>query len=544
MLRTDWLLTFKYWLLIIVPLYLSGCANPGTLSGGPRDETPPKIDSLESTPNELTNFDLDLIELTFDEWIKLEDVFNQVVISPPIDPRPEVVLKKKTVQITFNEDVELRENATYTINFGEAVKDLTEGNVPENLRYVFSTGAYIDSLEVSGQVTDILTKEPVEKILVMLYDNLADTVVRTERPFYFARTDKQGNFRIQNVRADTFKLFALEDQNLNYLFDGENERIGFPDSLVWISDTIQPNIGVQLFLEQPELKINEIDTSTYGLIKIAFNQPPSNLNFRYEATIPTVLFDYEKDSLRLWYELGQAENWQVIVSKDSILSDTIAINDGRKMDFLNNSELRPNKELPNTIKQNPKRPLQLTFNHPLATFDTARIELYEDSIKTRINPVVSIDSSSTYRTLSIQPNWKEAVVYELIIPPNSLTDIFGLTNTDTIKQIINLQEVKEFGNIILTVNGLDSLQQYVVQFNQGTTILESFEVRATKSWEHTFSTIKAGNYAVTIITDINRNGRWDTGNYDLKRQPEPIMNKDIETLRANWDVEAEVSLNQ
>ncbi len=539
----DWILNIGYGVLIISLLSVA-CANPGTLGGGPRDETPPQIDSSLSTPNELTNFDLDMIELTFDEWVRLDDVFNQVVISPPIQPQPEIVLKKKTVQVIFDKQTPLRENATYTINFGASIKDLTEGNVPENLRYVFSTGDFIDSLQVTGRIADILTKKPLEKILVMLYDNLADTVVRTERPFYFARTSKDGDFSIQNVRTDTFKVFALEDQNLNYLFDAENERIGFLDSFIVVNDTLQPKLDIELFLERPSLKTNNIDKSKYGLIKMAFNQPPQDLNFRYEANIPTVLFDYEKDSLRLWYELGEAENWQIIVSKDTLFSDTINVNKEKQSDFLDNTQLRLTSEAKNTIKQNPKQPFQLTFNHPIAVIDTSLIQILEDSTEAAVQVQLSIDSISTYRSLFVQPQWKQSLNYELILLPSALTDIYGLSNTDTIQQSIEVQSEKEFGTINLVVNSLDSLQQYVIQLEKGQTVLEIFKVKATKSWKHTFSTINAGKYAVTIITDLNGNGRWDTGNYDLKRQPEPIMTKELETLRANWDLEAEVLFNQ
>jgi len=103
----------------------------------------------------------------------------------------------------------LRENATYTINFGEAVQDLTEGNAVPDMRFVFSTGDQIDSLELSGTVMDALTRAPAKDVYVMLYENTADTVVRTERPFYFGKTNDQGTYKIQNLRAGTFKIFAL-----------------------------------------------------------------------------------------------------------------------------------------------------------------------------------------------------------------------------------------------------------------------------------------------------------------------------------------------
>ncbi len=147
------------------------------------------------------------IELVFDEWVTLSDVGTQVVVSPTLLKRPEVKLKGKKVVVELPEEDTLRPNTTYTINFGTAVKDLHEGNPAENLRFVFSTGDYLDSLTVNGSVVDAFTGDPVEKVSVMLYENLGDSVPRKERPYYFARTNKTGQFSIQNVRPGRFKAW-------------------------------------------------------------------------------------------------------------------------------------------------------------------------------------------------------------------------------------------------------------------------------------------------------------------------------------------------
>ena len=157
--------------LCILHGILFSCATPIAPDGGPKDETPPQVDSIGTTPNFQTNFQKQRIEITFDEWIKLDDVFNEVVVSPPLNKRPQITTKGKTVRVDFDEEEVLREAATYTINFGEAVQDLTESNPAEDLRFVFSTGDFIDSLEISGTIKDVLTNEPVEGALFMLYDN-------------------------------------------------------------------------------------------------------------------------------------------------------------------------------------------------------------------------------------------------------------------------------------------------------------------------------------------------------------------------------------
>ena len=145
--------------LLILLLY--SCATPTTPTGGPRDENPPQIDTTLSTPNFQTRFLKQDISLTFNEWVMLEDVFNQVIISPPLQFKPEIYIKKKSVIIKWDERETLRENVTYTFNFGESVKDLTEKNPAEKLRFVFSTGDFIDSLTLSGKVVDAVDGKPL-----------------------------------------------------------------------------------------------------------------------------------------------------------------------------------------------------------------------------------------------------------------------------------------------------------------------------------------------------------------------------------------------
>ena len=228
-------------------LLLCACARQGTPTGGPKDTTPPKVDTITSTRNFSTRFSGRRIELVFDEWVTLSDVGAQVVVSPTLPKRPEVKLKGKKVIVELPEEDTLRPNTTYTINFGTAVKDLHEGNPAENLRFVFSTGDYLDSLTVSGFVFDAFSGEPVDKISVMLYETRADSAVRKERPYYFARTNKTGQFSIQNVRPGNFKVAAIDDTSGDLKWDGQNERIGFPDAMLSVTYTSQCAFSLKLF---------------------------------------------------------------------------------------------------------------------------------------------------------------------------------------------------------------------------------------------------------------------------------------------------------
>jgi len=526
-------------------LLLSNCANPGTLTGGPKDERPPKLDTLLSTPNLQTNFEKQTIELAFDEWVKLNNVFEQVVISPPVIPTPEITIKKRSVLIEFDEKVEFREEATYVINFGEAVQDLTESNPAEDLRFVFATGDYIDSLEVSGTVKDALTDEAVEDVLVMLYDNLTDTVVRTEVPFYFARTDEEGNFTISNVRADTFKVFALEENISNYLFDFANERIDFLDTFLVVNDSSINRLEFAIFQEDPDLEIKNINQDQYGLTTITFNQKPLDLMFKYEANFEELYFDYEKDSLRIWYDLltRDSSETKFMISKDSILADTLNFSAASRAEFLIQDSLRLQKT-PKSISQNPFLPLELLFNRPLASFDSTLVQLYEDTTKIAVASSISIDSSFAYRTLTVQYAWKDTIPYEIEILPNALSDIYGLPNPDTIVLPIQIQPYKGFSNINLTLDSLDSIKQYLVMVKlEGTTIpIGEFVIADTTTWEQNFEAVKVGIYELEITIDQNKNGKWDSGNYDRKTKPEKIIKKSLQELLPDFDLDTTVEV--
>jgi hypothetical protein len=228
---------------------LFACARQGAPTGGPEDVTPPKVDSSLSTPNFSTRFNQKKIVLSFDEWIVLADVGTQVVISPPLLTKkvPDVTLKGKTITVVIPEQETLRPNTTYTINFGTSIKDYHKGNPAKDLRFVFSTGDFLDSLTVKGTIVDALSGEPIENISFFLYDKFEDSITIKEKPFYFAKTDKTGQFLIENVKKGTFKCVAVEDLDQNLRWTGALERVGFPDSLFVVSDTGQNSIQLKIF---------------------------------------------------------------------------------------------------------------------------------------------------------------------------------------------------------------------------------------------------------------------------------------------------------
>lgn len=529
-----------YSTLFILIFLFSQCANPIPPEGGVRDETPPQLDAAESTANYQTNFEKQPVVFTFDEWVELDDPYNQIVISPPVDRSEfEVNIKRRSVIFEFAEELQLREAATYTINFGEAIKDLTEGNAADYLRFVFSTGDQLDSLSLSGTVVDAKTGEPVEEVFFMLYENLADSVVRTERPFYFGKTDEAGRFQISNIKEGTFKGFAILDEGQRYVYDQNTEQIGFPDSLITLGDAAAaPEVRIRLFQERLAPRILEEDLDEFGLIRLAFNKPPSGMEIT-TPTGPPLIVDYERDTLKIWYAEEQTEPWRLVVQKDTLLNDTLSIPAVESTGFLESAVLERAGGSGASIAPNDS--FKLRFNHPISLLDTTRITLWEDTLRTRLSPELVIDTLSR-RELSVRSRWQEGVPYELELLPGALYDIFGIPNADTIVQEFRIKLRKDFGNLNLTVNGLDSLSNYVLQLRNGDKTVRQRLLTNSSTFEERFTLLPPATYTLRIITDWNGNGQWDTGHYDAQRQPEPIFLQELEQLRANWDLEAEVTL--
>ena len=220
---------YQWPLLLMLAIVTYSCASMGRPDGGPYDELPPKF--MGSTPTlHAVNAKNKKIELRFDEFIKLEKPSEKVVVSPPQMEQPEIKAVGKNVVVELLDT--LKDATTYTIDFSDAIVDNNEGNPMGNFSYSFSTGASIDTMEVSGTVLNAADLEPIKGILVGLHQNLNDSAF-SRLPFdRVSRTDSRGRFTIRGIAPGKYRIYALMDGNQNYLFDSKTETVAFSDSLV------------------------------------------------------------------------------------------------------------------------------------------------------------------------------------------------------------------------------------------------------------------------------------------------------------------------
>ncbi len=543
------------WCSLLALLFYS-CANQVSPTGGPKDTQPPQI--LSTYPeNKSTNFTGKKVRLVFDEYIAIDNPQQQVVISPPMEPFPEFVIKGKELQITFKDS--LRSNTTYTINIAAAVKDITENNAVPSFQYVFSTGDYVDSLFVTGRVVDAEKGGGVEGVLVMLYDALDDSVVYKQKPYYFGRTDKSGSFRIENIKEGQFKVFALKDENFNLKFDLPNEKIAFWPVPITISDSAAPPFELRLFQEERKrLQLIESVTSNRGFNQFIYSLPVENVTVK--PLLDTLNFagsyiEYNptRDTIGHWYQYNNSARSVLLVVANDTLIDTITV---KAPAFTADSLFRigrPGQKSAVQIKGRAAAPNSLLelgtpfvfeLNRPATALQLDRIYVLEDTVKAVVPKVYFADSAQ--RKIAVDYIWKAGSFYRIVFLDSAITDRYGLKN-DSLRFELNARKADEYGVITITVDSLEPSKQYILEasLGEGSPPVIREVLTGVERFNKKYGKLIPGNYKVRIIRDANFNAQWDTGDYLKGLQPERIYVHPQEVaLKPNWEMELEIEMER
>lgn len=515
--------------LTIVQFSFFGCAQIVAPTGGVRDTIPPTV--LNSVPpNGQLNFQSNRIEIEFDEFIKLKNIKEQLIVSPPLkyDLDAKIIGKQLRLEI---EDT-LKANTTYVLNFGNAIVDNREGNPISNFQYVFSTGEQIDSLSAGGLVIDAFSLELEENILVMLYKELEnDSIPMLELPDYVARTDKAGSFLITNIQEGDYKVFALKDGNNNYLFDRPDEKIAFTEEILSINKPID-SIYLYSFQEDRQKQFIEKQKEQDVKLILDFKKEISSLNYSLIDTSSSILLksylSNTRDSAIFWWKEMPKNRIRMAISDDTLFSDTIKV----KIDSLNaNSKLKMG---PITSRQNFFRPINLNFNRPILKIDSSKILLHaRDSlpIKYQLRP-------DTLNPLNYHLNFsfKEDSSYWVQLLPGAFVDLYGRTH-DTLSSRFTFNKASDFGNLALNIKSNETSMMLVQLTNtRGDVVQEKIAERGAVAFEYLIE----GKYKLKLILDRNANGKWDTGEYmDYKQAETIILFDETINIRANWDKEIE-----
>jgi uncharacterized protein (DUF2141 family) len=416
-----------------------------------------------------TQFKSDKIILTFDEYVSLDNPFEKVTFSPLPKYNPVVESRLKTVTIKIKDTLE--ENTTYRVDFGESVRDINENNILRNLNYTFSTGSYIDSAYLTGNVIIAETGKIDSTIIVVLHRNLNDSAVAKEKPRYFSRLKGDGSFIFSNLQPGKYNLFAIKDNDGGKKYDQVSELIGFLDKPLEIGkDTVVARL--------------------YAFEQFYEVSPPKK---------PAATTSSKKDEdkrLRLINNLD--------ANKQDILGDFI-----------------------------------LTSAHPLRMFDSGKIRLYDKTFKT--NQSLKISRDSTNKKIIIAHKWIEGAEYNFVIEKDVATDTMDnkYMKTDTIA--FSAKRVSDYGIIKIKIDNLDTSSHPLLILKKDNTI---YYQQSLAQKNYAIPLILPGDFEISILFDSNKNGKWDTGNYWKKIQPERVVaRKETFNVRPNWENELSVDLS-
>ncbi len=518
--------------ILVVSLFFTNCANRGAPTGGDKDITAPVI--TKSIPeNYSTNFNVKEIKIYFDEYIKIIDLQKQLIISPPMNPEPEITpLGSASKYITIKIFDSLLPNTTYAFNFGESIVDNNEGNPYPYYRYVFSTGNYIDSLNVKGKIIDAVNRKPDEFVSVLLYEidsTFTDSIIYKQKPKYITNTlDSTTTFKLENLKSGKYLLIALKEENNNYTFQQKTDKIGFLKDFITISTDTSAFYTLKLFNEDIDFKATRPRLISGNKIAFGYEGDYKNMKIKLLSKTPN---DYESkitkeqktDSLLYWYKPNfEAESIIFLVSNISY-TDTLTV----KLKTLDKDSLVIKPIQNRTLSFN--EDFEIEANIPLTKINKEKIIIL-DKDSTQVDFTTAFDELNNRYTFFFTK--KEQERYRIQMLPETFIDFFGNKN-DTLIYSLSTKTYDDYGNIRL--NLINATYPVIVQLiNINDDVKE--EQYSTKPVRLDFLNVNPGKYFVRIIFDANRNEKYDPGNYLLKRQPERISYYPIELeIRAGWD---------
>ena len=549
--------------IVLTALVLVGCANRGVgPQGGPRDSIPPT--AVKSVPeNGTVNFTGRRIEITFNEYIQLDNISANLLMSPPQQRPPDVKARGKRVMIQFADS--LRDSTTYTIDFGDAICDYTEKNPIHGFCFGFSTGPTIDTLETTGVVLDAENLKPRKGIIVGIHDDLSDTAF-TSMPFLrIARTDSAGFYRIGNMHAGTYRLYAVEEMSRDYRLT-PGEALAFAERIITVTapDTTSHDSvahGDTLYLFKPQqqrLYLQRTTRDEQHRIRIAFSASPDSLpvirpltdSLRYQ-----IYFSKQHDTATIWlldsasirpdslsFEVRYRRTdsiYHLEWATDTVLARWRAPRLTAKAQEAQERQRR-NRRL--GLKSNAAKnfelydTLRLDIAAPVAVIREEAIHLYERKDKdTTIYPVPF--TIAPHDSLPLQLLFIAALEagkkYELCLDSAALEDVYGVTHVKG-SYPLTVKTPEDYSTIRVKIEPFDPRMRIQILNGKDKVLRE----QSAEPDGALFRFLRPDTYFLRMYRDENGDGHWTTGSWEDKRQPEKVyVNTTKIQTKSNWDFE-------
>lgn len=549
--------------ILFIDFAFQQCANPGRPTGGPKDTIPPTLISANPILG-TTNFKNEIIELEFNEYINADKLKQQLIITPKTDLKFKHLVKRNRLILRL--ETKLLDSTTYSFNFGDGVSDITEKNPVINLSLAFSTGSYIDSLSIKGEVEDLLTKEPGKGYVVSLYP-FSDTLdYFTDSPMYFTTANDSGRYKLNYLKRGKYKILSFNDDNGNFLLDPESESHGFLEQTIHLdSSTSLPNLRCILQNVKPIQLINARPTGPY--VEIKYNKQILSYQILAEKIQSNLIGD-NKEVIRLYKPsyVNYNDSIKTVISAEDSLGNKV--NDTIRFAFLESNRKPAGFSYTNSQKSIPfidNPSFQLNFNKPVIEYDTSKINIIIDSV-ILISPGKSIQWNQNRTTakvnLSVQADSLLNMIEVMSKPDTTTTDstsilgknggqrkleieleegAFISAENDTSKlKLIPFEKAKIQPTGTLKIKLNSEITHFKLQLvAKGDKVM--YQIRNQKNI--TFTSIKPDTYKIRILIDSNKDGFWSYGNLLKNQEPEEVYIHPEETsIRENWVVEMSISL--
>ena len=583
----------KYFPIIPVGLILGtmmfshSCANTTTPpSGGPKDTIPPLITEIYPVLGQ-TNVPTHKpkIEIKFNEYVVVKDP-KSLFLSPPLEKPAQFKIKGKGILVSFESDLD--SNKTYTLDLTNAIADNNEGNMFPGFTMVFSTGDKIDSMMVTGIVQDCNTLKPIKGATVMLYKDHADSAVFLKRPDAAVKTDEWGFFCLRNIKDTLYRLYAVMDENNNNMYEAENERVAFFDTLIQpitkvadslpellkydMKDTLsclarKTEYELNVFKEKPtkQLIVNK-ERIGERTAYITFMAPYAQIDSIWITGVPKekliTQFNLIQDSLEIWVNDPAPQPDTLFLNVKYMKTDTTGLLNSfteevkltkPKASLLGKSAKKDIKKEDTTcvftIDAKPENIEQygfvMEFKYPVVkdAFDSLIFRSVNPRQQETIGKYTVTQDTLNLRKYTIMPNEKFQAGWEyyLKVPHRKFTDINGFYN-DSTEVKVSLPKEDKLSSLSIVLSGVNN--KYIIDLlnEKRDKVLRSFIVDQDKTI--LFPYLKTGKYAIRITEDINRNGLVDTGNLLEHRQPEKVRFYKLEDGKFLIDIPEMTELEQ
>lgn len=518
-------------IVIFVTIFLiSACANIGVITGGEKDETPPRV-VKEIPENFKKNFDSKTIIIQFDEYLATTNLRSEITISPEPDFKPVYSIKGKNLIIKF--DGELKPNTTYTISFGRGIADLNENNVLLNYTYVFSTGSFIDSNSIYGYVRDIVSLKPAVGFLVGLipYSETSLDSLVFKKPRYYSLSDSIGFFKINYLPSDSFFILTFEDKNKSFQLQQDVENAGFLP-LKLSSDTALVVLYSAPQIKKPRPLIAKLssDHSMY----FTYQVPLKNISVRDIKSYEDINFfkNQTADSVEVFFK-NVIKDSVLVEVKSELGTDTILL---RKREPLKGKLIL--KQI-TRFQISGLDSLVLLSNFPISHMDTTKISIFQEDTL----PILFNDVYFDERIVILHFNKKPNSSYKIRFLPGAVFFNSSVYNEDTLFFAIKVLQNEDFGILRLHIS-LDTLPKgTVLKLMTGNKTLFQQTIKS-EFLDLVVENLLPGNYSLQLFVDENEDGLWNAGDIFSGKLPEPILLYPEEiSLRANWELDIEWTIS-